>query len=39
MKAGCSYGQGYFFARPMTEEKARPWLLAQGSLAAPVGGR
>jgi len=29
MKAGCTFGQGYLFSRPMTEEDAHSWLLGQ----------
>jgi EAL domain-containing protein (putative c-di-GMP-specific phosphodiesterase class I) len=35
-RAGITYGQGYLFSPPMTEEKTGPWLLAQGSSADPV---
>jgi EAL domain-containing protein (putative c-di-GMP-specific phosphodiesterase class I) len=32
---GCTYGQGYLFSRPIPEEDARQWLLAQSQAGRP----
>jgi EAL domain-containing protein (putative c-di-GMP-specific phosphodiesterase class I) len=37
--AGCELLQGFRFARPMPDEKLRPWLSSKGDSAMPARGR
>jgi EAL domain-containing protein (putative c-di-GMP-specific phosphodiesterase class I) len=35
LRVGCTYGQGYLFSRPIPEEDARQWLMAQSQGSRP----